>query len=396
MSPASDSPLEWLIVGGGIHGTLLSHWLACKGRERAATVRVLDPHEEPLAAWRACTANVGMQHLRSPSVHGLDVSPSALAEFAQTAPARPLASWQGRYGRPALALFDAHCRHLIECGRLDALRVRGRARALAPSRSGWRVETDAGALTARRVVLAIGIGEQPVWPAWATALRDAGARVDHVFGAGFSRRQVGDGERVAVVGGGISAAQLALALRAERTGDIVLVMRHPLRVSDFDSDPGWLGPRLLDRFWRERDPAKRRKAIGSARRRGSMTREIASALRACAACGEIELLHGEVASATTTTAGALCLEIAGAPREVDRVLLATGFDSARPGGAWIAAAIETHGLPIAPCGYPMLRPSLAWSHGLYAMGPLAELEIGPVSRNIAGARMAAERLLQAA
>jgi hypothetical protein len=50
------------------------------------------------------------------------------------------------------------------------------------------------------------------------------------------------------------------------------------------------------------------------------------------------------------------------------------------------------GLPLAPCGYPVLDQRLCWAPGLYVSGPLAELEIGPVAQNLLGARLAGERL----
>lgn len=40
------------------------------------------------------------------------------------------------------------------------------------------------------------------------------------------------------------------------------------------------------------------------------------------------------------------------------------------------------------------RQSLEWCPHLYVTGPLAELEIGPIARNISGARQAAERIVQ--
>lgn len=59
-------------------------------------------------------------------------------------------------------------------------------------------------------------------------------------------------------------------------------------------------------------------------------------------------------------------------------------------------AVRRLGLRCAACGYPVVSPSLAWSDGLHVTGPLAELELGPSSRNIAGARRAADRLVAAA
>jgi hypothetical protein len=78
------------------------------------------------------------------------------------------------------------------------------------------------------------------------------------------------------------------------------------------------------------------------------------------------------------------------------VVRATGFLLHRPGGPLVDAAIERDGLPCARCGYPIVSPRLEWAPGLFARGPLAELELGPGARNIAGARAAAFRICSAA
>nr|MBA5588668.1 hypothetical protein [Anaerobacillus isosaccharinicus] len=39
------------------------------------------------------------------------------------------------------------------------------------------------------------------------------------------------------------------------------------------------------------------------------------------------------------------------------------------------------------------KPSLEWEEGLYLLGALAELQLGPVARNISGARRGAERII---
>jgi hypothetical protein len=89
------------------------------------------------------------------------------------------------------------------------------------------------------------------------------------------------------------------------------------------------------------------------------------------------------------------LTLPGRTLRAEQVLLATGFDGRRPGGAWLDHAIEACELPVAPCGYPVVTPGLQWAPGLYLTGALAELELGPVARNIAGARHAGERLVVA-
>lgn len=77
----------------------------------------------------------------------------------------------------------------------------------------------------------------------------------------------------------------------------------------------------------------------------------------------------------------------------DRILLATGFEGKRPGGELISQLIKSASLPCAKCGYPIVDQTLCWHPGIYVSGPLAELELGPVSRNISGARRAAERIV---
>ncbi len=74
-----------------------------------------------------------------------------------------------------------------------------------------------------------------------------------------------------------------------------------------------------------------------------------------------------------------------------QIIRCTGFEATRPGGGWLDDAIREMELPCAPCGYPLVGPDLQWSDGIYVTGPLAELELGPVARNIVGARNAAGR-----
>ena len=84
--------------------------------------------------------------------------------------------------------------------------------------------------------------------------------------------------------------------------------------------------------------------------------------------------------------------------EVDEVLLATGFGKKLPGGKLIKDLVKNFDLEVSDfCGFPIVDENLSWgSKGIYVAGALAELEIGPSARNIAGARLAAERILKAA
>ncbi len=65
--------LQMLIIGGGIHGVHLAHRLLHDTWLTHDDIRILDPHEELLHEWWRCTRNCGMQHLRSPWVHNIDI-----------------------------------------------------------------------------------------------------------------------------------------------------------------------------------------------------------------------------------------------------------------------------------------------------------------------------------
>ena len=76
--------LDWLVIGGGVHGTLVSRMLLGSGGCSPAEVRVLDPWPRALHRWWECTENVGMDYLRSSLVHHLDEDPMSLEKFART------------------------------------------------------------------------------------------------------------------------------------------------------------------------------------------------------------------------------------------------------------------------------------------------------------------------
>ena len=85
-------------------------------------------------------------------------------------------------------------------------------------------------------------------------------------------------ETVVVVGGGISAGQVALRLLGDGH-QVHLVSRHAFREHQFDSDPGWLGPKYMAAFEREPDVARRRQIISEARHKGSVPPDVLSGLK---------------------------------------------------------------------------------------------------------------------
>jgi len=383
--------LEWLIIGGGIHGVHIAARLIGEAGVAPEALRIVDPGERLLARWRACTASTGMSFLRSPSVHHLDLNPHSLQRFAGRRRNRQLGLFALPYERPAIELFDAHCDQVVESFGLQDLHIRDRAVTSSVDCDGVYVRLSSGSeVAARNLVLAIGASEQPRWPDWAPR---GHPRVRHVFEPGFEVWPGSTGT-VTVVGGGITAGQVALRLLDE-SHRVHLVSRHPLREHQFDSDPGWLGPKLMTSFGRERDHDRRRAMINEARHRGSVPPDVGRPLKREIRNGRLGWHEGAVEGLDAGPDGLELQLSTGELVEAEHVLLATGFASHRPGGPMVDDLIASASLPCARCGYPIVDSALRWHPRVHVSGPLAELELGPAARNIAGARRAAARLVDA-
>lgn len=383
--------LDWLIIGGGIHGThlslVLSHQLGIS-RDR---IRVLDPYPQPLARWHSVTANTGMQFLRSPIVHHLHYDQRAMGVFARIHQPQPYTQFIPTFSRPSLELFNRHTQYLIDKYGLESLRIAGRAEGLTRIRDGWRVETERGGMESHNIILAIGMSEQPDYPEWASALKRANAPIHHIFDHDFTTSELSDWSNLIIVGGGITAAQTALYLA--RRHPVSVLMRHPVRLHDFDSDPCWMNALCLKDFHKIDDFNQRRQIIAAVRHRGSLPPDVAQQFDQAIRDGLILPIYGEI-STVGLEQSEIRLTLSDQTITADQVLLATGWAQNRPGGQWLDDAISTYNLPVANCGFPIIGQDLCWQRGLYVSGPLAELEIGPASRNIIGARMAGQRLSQ--
>ena len=390
---------DWVIIGGGPIGVHVAVRLLADGGVSAKRLCIIDPGPELLHRWNCCTASTGMRFLRSPAVHHVGVEPFGLLQHAgrRKRDRKKRALFAPPYNRPSLALFASHTASVMKAHDIVARHVQDRVEHVHLGDDSARVCLGSGrSVTAAQVVLAIGNSEAPVWPPAAVQLRDAGGCVRHVF--------EGDGPldpetlpaSVVVLGGGISAAQVAVRL-ADSGRKVTVLARHSPREHQFDSDPGWIGPKYMRGFAAESDPTRRRALITKARHRGSMPSDVKRDL-------QIAMNNGTVSWKVGTLAGGsmdgetmvMHLEDGQEPLTADALLLATGFSSRRPGGALVDALISEHELPVAECGYPLVDTDLRWHPRLFTTGPLAELELGPAARNLTGGRRAADRLVEVA
>ncbi len=386
--------IAWLIIGGGIHGTYLSHLLVNQVGLDRNEVCVLDPHQAPLATWNRNATNCGMRYLRSPATHNIDIPVLSLYRFARSSDVKEIADFIPPYNRPSLLLFQKHCEHVIRHYRLEEFRIVGRALALHKNNPhSLTAETSVGSIAARNVILAMGLGEQPYWPSWARRLQQAGSRIGHVFDYGFRTADIPEStEGVIVVGGGLSAVQTALMLSKRLAGRVRLLSQHDLYESQYDFDPCWIGPKCLRKFYRQ-DYGSRRATVDRARVGGSLPCEIFEEFRTALDTTDLHFQKSRIRSAVPD-GNRIRLDTDTGTVWADTVVLATGFLTNRPGGDFIDQVIEEFGLQCGSCGFPIIGEDLRWAANIFVTGPLAELQLGPCARNIIGARNAGRHLLK--
>ena len=380
------SPIEWLIVGAGPQGMTVAVHIRHRGVPRAR-LRVLDPEPEPLACWRRRAMAVGMSTLRSPAWYHIDVDRTSLLAYA-SATGRPLGSGDQH---PSLELFNDHARHVITRVGIGGAELTGTVQALARAPQGWCVYTDRGSVLARVVVLALGSADGGHWPSWARSLARRGVSIGHVLESACPRWQSGS---LAVVGGGLSAAQVALAA-ASRGQRVTLFARQSLRVAPFDTHPCWFRGDALVAFRSVQPPEGRWSELVRARNTGTLTPAVARHLVRCLGegPGRVALVGAPIERVAAWGTGTRFILATGRV-EVDHVALATGFDRRMPGASWIERTARTLGLPLAQSGHPVPDTWLQWAPGLYVCGALAELQLGPIARGLAGGRRAAQLIAQ--
>ncbi|MEM1241908.1 MAG: FAD/NAD(P)-binding protein [Cyanobacteria bacterium P01_H01_bin.26] len=402
MSAALPAAVDIAIVGAGPQAlTLVTHLLQKKKTMRHRFV-VLDPAGTWLRQWHHQFAAYEIPHLRSPAVHHPDPNPHALRTFAE----RRFDELHRPYDLPGTQLFQDFCQELIRRWQLQDRVVPAQVEQVEPihqqGRQRFRLTlTDGQTLTARRVVLATS-GGAPHWPDWARSLPPThpSERLQHAQQVDLRGLQLA-GERVLIVGSGLTSGHLALGATA-RGAQVLLMARRTFYEKLFDADPGWLGPKFLRGFHAETCWKTRWRMIQDARNGGSLTPSVLTQLRRRERAGQLSFYERcEVQSATWTDEHwqVTCTHsqahdcIAHLP--VDRIWLATGTQLDVNQWSLLSAVRSRYPLTTIH-GLPLLDQHLRWPGcNLFIMGGAAALQVGPVARNLFGSKLACDRIVPA-
>ncbi|WP_310428632.1 SidA/IucD/PvdA family monooxygenase [Chamaesiphon sp. VAR_48_metabat_135_sub] len=394
--------IDLAIVGAGPHALTLATHLLQKKKSMRGRFLAFDPSGTWMSQWDRQFAAFEIPHLRSPAVHQPDPDPHALRTFAAPRPDELFAP----YDLPGTQLFRDFCQEMIQRWQLadcvypaQVIRVepctdRGRARFCLHLANGQT-------MIARRVVIANGGAVRNV-PEWVGQISTSYPpdRVLHSQQIDLRGSRL-QGERVLIIGGGLTSGHLALGA-VERGAQVLLMSRRDVYGKLFDADPGWIGPKYLKGFWAEPDLHTRWQMIQQARNGGSMTPMVLSQLRRLEREGKVMFYEQCGVSQAEWSDDSWQVHCDNSAvhecihhQSIDRIWVATGSQLDARNHPLLQDVLAAHPLEIVN-GLPVVDEYLRWQGcELFIMGGLAALRVGPAARNLSGARAASDRIVPA-
>ncbi len=396
-TPNSVRNVGCTVVGGGIHGTYLAQRLLEDAPFDGSDVRIVDPNDRLLASFREKAAACGMDALRSTFVHHVGTEPFGLESFAEANDREDeLVPTVDYPPRPSLELFLDHAEYVIDRKDLDSLHRQAVVTGIVglPDATGLRLETTAGPIETGRCVLAIGHGGRYRWPGWTDGLDG----VEHVWDDFDPDASV---DRTVVVGGGITAAQLACEL--SETQSVTLLSRRPIEWEVSEADPPWINWSHIEETLHVHTPGSsdRFDVVSDARNTATVPPYLYAEFEDRTDEGTLTLTQGAVESATVEDGSVRLSLDHGLELFGDRVVLATGFEPVFD-HPFVDRVADELGLARGYRGMPILDDdTLAWEHEggrfvpLYVSGALSLGTVGPYAPNVPGARRAGDRITAA-
>ncbi len=388
--------IDLAIIGAGPHALTLVTYLLKKRQKIRSKIAVFDPSGKWMSQWEHQFAALEIPHLRSPAVHHPDPNPFALRKFAESRSNE----FFPPYDLPGTRLFNDFCKDVIRRWDLENIVIGEKITRIQPLNnpfaSRFRLWLGSGkSIVAGRVVLATGSSQLQI-PDWISQINQnyPEDKLCHSHAVDLRKLYLA-GERVLIIGGGLTSGHLAVGAMS-RGAEVQISMRRQLQEKIFDADAGWLGPKYLKGFFAESDFKKRFEMIQQARNGGSMTPAMVTQLRRKAHNGKLRVQENtQVVEAKWTDNQWLVKFTNGEQERFHRIWLSTGtrFDvNTEP---LLKEVLQAYPMPVIN-GLPVLDDNLRWRGcSLFIMGGLAALQIGPTARNLSGARMASDKMLKA-
>ncbi|KAL8846929.1 MAG: hypothetical protein Q9221_008017 [Calogaya cf. arnoldii] len=278
-----------------------------------------------------------------------------------------------------------------------------------PARLFKVMTADGDIRFAKVVVLAIGAGGKPNMPRQLSAAEKEGAchstqLPKQRFLAPRVVQKIGKRvpTTVMVVGGGLTAAQIANQCIENGVSRVFMVMRSGLKLKPFDIDLDWMGKfQNVQKaaFWSADTDEERLEMLLKARNGGSIPPRYFKKLQTHVANGSLSIhthtiiKHQVWDEQRKVWAIETDPPLLGLPPKVDYIYYATGVQPDIECHPFLSPLREKYPIEVKG-GMPCLTQDLAWSKDvpLFVAGRLAGLRIGPDCGNLEGARAGAERI----
>jgi cation diffusion facilitator CzcD-associated flavoprotein CzcO len=389
---ASRLSIDIAVIGAGPQALTLVTHLFQKRKGWGDRIRVFDFNSTWLNQWQHQFAALEIPHLRSPAVHHPDPNPFALRQFAQYRPQELYPP----YDLPGTQLFADFCTQVVQRWELPNHVIPAQVSLIEPLPKGFRLQLKNGeSVLVRRVVVANGGGE-PLLPDWVKKISTGypSDRLQHTSQIDLRTIHC-QGEQILIIGSGLSSGHLAIGA-VKRGARVTMMARRTFYEKFFDADPGWLGPKYLKGFRTETCWKKRWQIVMEARNGGSLTPAVMTQLRRLKAEGKIQLIENCQVQQALWDGNSWNIKCSdGEVLKCDRLWLATGTTINVEQQPLLSQMTKKHPIPLIN-GLPILTSHLRWGdRELYLMGGLSALQVGPTARNLSGARMATERIVEA-
>ncbi|RAL60793.1 hypothetical protein DID88_009898 [Monilinia fructigena] len=299
------------------------------------------------------------------------------------------------YFRPSTALFKSFCEDIATRYDLSNIVEKSEVNSIdykpneCPDCPGvFTLQTSTGTRRARIVVFAAGAALNPALPS-DCPFSQSGS-ITHALIPNYLSSNVK-----------LLPPHMLHKISRKQQTNLLVIMRGPLKVKDFDMELGWVAKfknHFLARYWTADSDEERLEMYKEARNGGSVNSEYHHILKTHISKGRVSLHEFTNITSASWDPVPKSWKVETSPQllglpSFDHVIYATGFDINFERIEAVQPLIKRYGIETVG-GFPCLTHDLSWSDEVpfFVTGRLASLRMGPASPNLEGARMGAERI----